>query len=331
MLLSAIFSIFLSLSKVLFFPLLVIRVYIGLSSIRVIYCWLRLELNILRILPLIVLSDSFSSAATGLKYFLIQAWGSRVFLFRVLVGLGGGRLMLAARVSLALKLGAAPFHLWFIRVLRKTGYEVLVLLSTIQKILPLYLLSLIPRIGVKIWLSGIRALVGAWGVYRSRGLAVILGFSSVFLRSWLLAGSFVRVESWVIYLALYRAGLVGMVSILQRYRVVTISQLQGGVIKGEQEWEFYVFLFFLAGLPPFPTFWAKLNILRGLLGSRIGGLVRVLLVGSVWVIYLYVRVGLFIITLNHAWRLRSRFTLQSGYTRVIVLLSLRLSVWIILL
>lgn len=83
---------------------------------------------------------------------------------------------------------------------------------------------------------------------------MILGFSSVFLRSWLLAGSFVRVESWVIYLALYRAGLVGMVSILQRYRVVTISQLQGGVIKGEQEWEFYVFLFFLAGLPPFPTF-----------------------------------------------------------------------------
>lgn len=159
--LSAIFSIRVRLSKILFFPVLFMRIYLGVRASRLIYCWLRLELNMLRVLPMIVMGDSLAAPRGGLKYFLIQACGSRIFLFRVLYRSRGRAVALLTSLALGLKLGVAPMHLWFIRVLRYRSYEVLVLLSTVQKILPLYLLSLTPRVALKVVLSGVRALVGA--------------------------------------------------------------------------------------------------------------------------------------------------------------------------
>lgn len=44
-------------------------------------------------------------------------------------------------LALLIKLGAAPLHLWFIRVLRLRRLETLVLLSTVQKVIPLLLLQ----------------------------------------------------------------------------------------------------------------------------------------------------------------------------------------------
>lgn len=103
--------------------------------------WVSLELNIIRVLPLLSSQTGGFRGEVRMKYFLVQAWGSALFLFGFLLGLsrstGGGLISMA----LIMKLGAAPLHLWFVSVLRLRSLEALVLLSTVQKIIPLLLLQ----------------------------------------------------------------------------------------------------------------------------------------------------------------------------------------------
>lgn len=98
---------------------MIVRIYLGISSRSVFFSWVRLEINILSVLPLLRFSFSLVGAETALKYLLVQAWGSRVFLWGVLSGSGYLlRREAVIIVALRFKLGVAPMHLWFVRVVR---------------------------------------------------------------------------------------------------------------------------------------------------------------------------------------------------------------------
>lgn len=70
---SAILLILLSISKLLFFPVLVSRVYLGLTRSRILLVWVMLELNIIRVLPLLRFDGGVFRGELRIKYFLIQA------------------------------------------------------------------------------------------------------------------------------------------------------------------------------------------------------------------------------------------------------------------
>lgn len=142
------------------------------------FIWTIIELNLVGFILL-----GGVSGAPGellLSYFLIQSVGSAGVLFRVLskelrgsASIGGVLL-----ISLALKLGAAPLHSWFVRVIEKRPWRVLVLLSFPQKILPLLAIrgAIIP-VSFLVVLAVLISVVGRMG---RLSLKTLLSYSSIF-------------------------------------------------------------------------------------------------------------------------------------------------------
>lgn len=132
-------------------------------------------------LPLLRLEKGPYGGEVRIKYFLVQAWGSAVFLSGFLVVQFSGVGIVLISLALLIKLGAAPLHLWFIRILRLRRPEILVLLSTIQKVIPLALLqqtsSYSGLVVLRVWTG---ALVAGWGAFNHTSLHVVLAYSSIF-------------------------------------------------------------------------------------------------------------------------------------------------------
>ena len=122
-----------------FLLLLRLRILLCVSSSSLLIIWLRLELNMLAILPILRADDSFFQSEVVIKYFISQRLASIIFLSSILiVGHIAEKLTtLLMACSLLFKLGSPPFHGWFVGVLLNSNYRSLYLITTIQKAIPL--------------------------------------------------------------------------------------------------------------------------------------------------------------------------------------------------
>ena len=117
---------------------LVISVFVAIRSNSTIIIWVRLELNILRFLPIIT-SREYSPMENSIKYFLVQRVASIIYITCVLLCLikYNYTLELFIAIRIIIKLGAAPFHGWFLSLAKSLRLFVLILISTVQKIIPI--------------------------------------------------------------------------------------------------------------------------------------------------------------------------------------------------
>ena len=103
--------------------------------------WIRLEVNILRFLP-IISSGLNIELENSVKYFLVQRWASIIFLINYFFSnylFNSFNLLLIIRIFI--KLGISPFHTWFISILKSCSLYILIFLSTVQKLIPLIILN----------------------------------------------------------------------------------------------------------------------------------------------------------------------------------------------
>ena len=276
-------------SKFLFLPLLVVRIYFGMSSRSVFFSWVRLEINMLRVLPLLRFSFRLVGAETALKYLLVQAWGSRVFLWGVLSRSGNLlRREIVIIVALGLKLGVAPMHLWFVRVIRSRRWEALFLLSSVQKLLPIYLLVVLKVFGLAPVVI-LRALVGRSGVLLVSGVKSLIAYSSVYTAAWLISGTLVQDSSWILYLLIYSLGLILLVTIFSEINAQRVSQMAYAKIGIINKLQLLLVLVRMGGLPPLVSFWAKIAILSPVVLINLWGVRTTLILTTIWVLYAYIR------------------------------------------
>jgi len=77
-----------------------------------------------------------------MKYFIVQSFASAVFIFSSCLSMIISPLIFFfVYLAILVKLGLAPFHSWFLNLIELSSLNILFLLSTVQKIIPLYILS----------------------------------------------------------------------------------------------------------------------------------------------------------------------------------------------
>ena len=175
---------------------IVIRSLLAVTRSNWLFTWLALEINIIRFIPLIISSFSNQETESTIKYFLIQALGSRLLLifsitlFYSLVSSLTSSLLLIIR--LIIKLGAAPFHPWFPQVMAGASWSTCFLLSTWQKLGPLFLLCFIFQYSYILFLfSPLTALVGGISGLNQSKLRCLIAYSSLVHLGWIIALSYV--------------------------------------------------------------------------------------------------------------------------------------------
>ena len=263
--------------------------------------WVSIELNLLIFLPIVVLNTFVSRGASGLKIFFLQRLGGLFVLIRMILisqkALGAGPHL--AGLGLLYKIGGFPFHSWLLQIRMALSWESLLVIVTIQKILPLCLLTIFNR-DVLVLVS-----VVAWGVLRVSALLVknvkkvFLISSLYFLRALVLATA-LGGWRWKVLLWLYSCVFASF-SVLRGGEKASPSSTPGGVAL-ESLGGWLVVILFLRGLPPLPAFFLKLELFSSFCGQGelFQGLIFMLLRGGF--IYIYVtllsRLVLFRVTLK---------------------------------
>nr|QYK92123.1 NADH dehydrogenase subunit 2 [Alexandromys limnophilus] len=174
---------------------------ITMLSSNLFLMWVGLEMNLLALIPLMNSNPNPRSTEAATKYFLTQATASMILLFSILMNfkqLGlwtfqpetNSTIMMTTFISLAIKLGLAPFHSWLPEVTQGIKLNVGLILLTWQKIAPLSILFQFYTLvnPTLLILSAITSvLIGAWNGLNQTQTRKILAYSSIAHMGWMIS------------------------------------------------------------------------------------------------------------------------------------------------
>nr|VFU78674.1 NADH dehydrogenase subunit 2 [Proasellus granadensis] len=255
--------------------------------------WLGLEMNLLSFLPMILLSSSTSSEG-GLKYFLIQALGSLLILQTSFSWSLIPLPYLFFTVPLLLKLGAAPLHFWLPGVAKTLTWRMNMILLTVQKTGPLYLLATVSATHTLplIIISMFSTIIGALGGLNEMDLRKLLAFSSINHMGWMMVGMTLTQTHWVLYFMTYIITSLSLIMSLNSMNILSLNQL---LPKGKNNMLIMLLLLSLGGFPPLLGFAPKWAILMSSVSLSLP-LSFLLITMSMVTLYYYIRTGLVSLT-----------------------------------
>lgn len=230
-----------------------------------------------------------------IKYFLVQAFASSLLIVSALVSLTTFKFInLSSReilisMALAIKAGVPPFHFWFPEVSNKLNWTQCFILFTWQKIAPLLLLAPL-SFNLTCLLALAAVLTGAIGGLNQLYTKILLAYSSISHRGWLIIACLSSFKAWLNYFTIYRFLSLCIIFSLQDLPIKKISQITIMPINSFIKIIFSLNMLSLGGLPPLLGFLAKLSILSLLLHLNLFILALIFVLSSLASLYYYLRI-----------------------------------------
>jgi len=251
------------------------------SSINWLSIYLALELQTLTLFILAALKrDSSYSTEAGLKYFVLGALSSGIFLFgcALLYGLTGetsiqginsiltadvGKVLIT--ISLLFKLSAAPFHMWAPDVYDGSPTTITALLAIVPKVGVFSILIQIGPVTNVVLLCAVFSIIyGALGALNQTKIKRLLAYSGIthmgFILFGVAIGSFESIQATLIYLIIYVImGICSFSIILSLKLTKDLIVELSGLSRENPVIAFTLALTFLstAGVPPLAGFLSK--------------------------------------------------------------------------
>lgn len=241
---------------------LFLSVLLAFTVKRGLMLWFILEVNFLCFIGILRQNLSIANPNRNIYYFLVQSLGRAFMLisliFNRLIKIGVFDLFFI--FALVLKLGGAPFHYWYLKLVQMLNWWLIWLLSIWQKLIPLLLLTII-KIDYFLIFGGLRITIGRIRTWKQKKLKKILGLSSIFSLGWIFLSLIVRERIWLMFIVGYGLSLLILIMVLFKINY-SISNKIDNSINPLFLLIFLLGLLFLRGIPPFIGFFLKFLILR---------------------------------------------------------------------
>lgn len=298
-----------------------ISIIISLRVTSRLLIWIRLELNILRFLPIISSKENVE-IENSIKYFLIQRWASITFLIRFFFFfVVNNNFFILINLRLFIKLGISPFHSWFISILKTSSLNTLFILSTLQKIIPLIIIfntkvnSILILIVIFLTLIFILSLLPS-----TININKVLALSSINNIIWLIISTLFSLKIILLFISVYIYILLGVVIIYNFYSLSVFNQINSIVFLDK----FSILMIFisLGGMPPLLGFLSKMLILKILISNFIRMvLVFIIVMSSLLLLYFYLSRIYFYLTNTPSLKINFKLNIFS-IKKVIYIISL---------
>nr|YP_009307965.1 NADH dehydrogenase subunit 2 [Typosyllis antoni]AOR87150.1 NADH dehydrogenase subunit 2 [Typosyllis antoni] len=199
----------LSPSYILFFSTLMLSTMMIMTASNWIMVWMSMEMNLMSFIPLMLSSSTHSELEAATKYFLMQSIGSAmmltsIFMFNSLNLFKPTSLIFC--LSMMLKMGMAPLHLWLPQILNNMTWVMILLTTTWQKIGPMSVLSYMSTMWMYQTITIIAAaniMIGVFGGLSQSQMRPLIAYSSISHMGWMLSSMILSSTIMVLYLILY--------------------------------------------------------------------------------------------------------------------------------
>nr|NP_945201.1 NADH dehydrogenase subunit 2 [Alectorobius capensis]BAD03970.1 NADH dehydrogenase 2 [Alectorobius capensis] len=263
-------------------------IILSFSTSSFFFLWVCLEINMMSFIPLMYTKTMISTNSI-MMYFLVQSFASSIFILIISIQMINPifcyyfKLFMA--ISMMMKLGAAPFHIWFPQISEGLPYSAFLILLTLQKMIPLYILSIFKN-QLMILTIILNSMIGSLGGFNQFSVRKILAFSSIAHLAWILALQFSESNFWFIYMLLYSLIIFFLISMVSLYNINSLNfnkkiSLDSNIL-------LITILLTLGGMPPTLGFimkWMSLKIIVNIIPI----ITFPLIVSSLLNLFLYLR------------------------------------------
>lgn len=197
------------------------------------------------------------------------------------------------------KIGAPPFHFWFFSLNIDLNWTIFLILNTWQKILPIYILRKIylQNFELVIFISLLIAIAGSLFQFRVKKLLI---FSSIFTGAWIIASIICYKSIWFFLLFIYRFLLVIFILFLKTNKSELKERQNYFLMSLTEKITQFLILLTIAGVPPFIGFFIKILVLAVLVISYYYFLPFILVICSIFIVYIYIRIFLASLSIYHS-------------------------------
>ena len=298
-------------------PILILMITLSslllVSSVNWLSIYLAIELQTLTLFILVALKrDSAFGTEAGLKYFVLGAVSSGLFLFgcALLYGLTGetsiqginsmleadvGKILIT--ISLLFKLSAAPFHMWAPDVYEGAPTTITALLATVPKVGVFSILVQIgPVTNIVLVCAVLSIIYGAIGGLNQTKIKRLLAYSGIshmgFILFGIAIGTFEGIQASLIYMVIYVIMSICSFSIILSLKLTKDLIIEvSGLSRDNPVIAFTLALTFLsiAGVPPLAGFLSKWLVLLSGISSGYYLICIIAVISSVIAAVYYVR------------------------------------------
>nr|AWV83276.1 NADH dehydrogenase subunit 2 [Meimuna iwasakii] len=274
-------------SIMLFFTFMIMGIMISISSNNWLGCWMGIEINLISFLPIMMNKMSIYSSESMIKYFIVQSMGSSL-LFISIMFMFLYNINYLMVISLLIKMGCPPFHLWFPSVMEGLNWYNCFILMTIQKLTPIILMSYL-NMNYTLFII-ISCLWGSMGGLGYSSLRKIVAYSSIYNLGWIISGIYMINYCWLIYYFIYSLTLM---MVCYSFYIFGINYLNQFFLNsmGYMKMLFMMIIFLsMGGMPPLLGFLPKMIMIYCLVINENFFCCFVLLISALLVMFFYLRV-----------------------------------------
>jgi len=249
---------------------LIISPIAALSSNSWILLWIFLEIGSIAFIIIIIKEETFYSKENSIKYFLIQTVASSIILIAFLSKehLNYTSIQLSflfpiriATLAFSIKIAAAPFHTWMPSLAQSMKWEIIAIILTWQKIIPLFILMKTNKFILIILIASSSIVIGTTSQFNITSAKLIIALSSIAHGGWMLIAIYSNNNLPLIYLIIYSSISIPLIFFFKKNKIKSLIQQ----IRKKSKIHFILLILSIAGIPPLLGFipkWIVLSRIR---------------------------------------------------------------------
>nr|UYA97460.1 NADH dehydrogenase subunit 2 [Megacopta cribraria]UYA97473.1 NADH dehydrogenase subunit 2 [Megacopta cribraria] len=279
-------------TKTVFFVITILGPLITMFSNSWISMWMGLEINMMAFIPLIKKKANSATAEATMMYFLVQSVSSSILMFSIIMSFlweNNEMMMTITFMSLLVKLGAAPFHMWVPEIMSKMDWNSCILLMTWQKIAPLsMIMNIKPQENVLMMTVMLSTAIGAIGGINQTSLRKIMAYSSINHLAWMMI-TMKTLNNWIMYLVMYSVMTATICVTFKKYNMMFINQINSMNLSLVEKITYMTSMMSLGGLPPFIGFLPKWMIIQAMMKTEMVVIMMIMVMFSLITLFYYMR------------------------------------------
>nr|AUW38589.1 NADH dehydrogenase subunit 2 [Lamprocoris roylii] len=277
-------------SKSLFFMITLYGTILTASSSNWISMWMGLEINMMGFIPLMSNKNKSTSEAMMI-YLLTQSISSMILMFSIsMLNLTMNEMFYnLIMISLLIKLGAAPFHMWLPEMLSKLNWMTNMMLMTWQKIAPMLMMNNLIVNNMMLYLTTMMSvIVGSIGGLNQMSLRKIMGYSSINHLGWMISLTKTK-NNWIMYLMIYSIIVMSLCWLFNQYNTMHINQMNNLNMTMTEKLNYIILMMSLGGLPPLLGFLPKWIVIQTMINNNLFLLLLIMIMCSMVSLFYYMR------------------------------------------
>nr|QBG38537.1 NADH dehydrogenase subunit 2 [Acropyga acutiventris] len=263
--------------------------------------WFFMEIN--NFLFICYMSLKSNNKKMIFMYYMIQIMASLMMIFPLISNNffmnNINLLTINFYLSMMLKLGIPPFHLWMPMMSLYLSWEIIFIILSIQKIIPLYIISIIVmKNSIFYYLILSSAFMSVYKMINLLNLKILLTYSSINQTSWMLFLIFIKNLFWLNYMIIYTL-ILFVTSYFLSFFKFSLTFFFNNNLSLNFNLMYLLLPLNLASIPPLSFFLFKwMNIFISIFNSNLHIIFIMMIMNSFILIYIYINIMNLILFFN---------------------------------